>query len=451
MNNFTEVLRNRRSVRKFKDKEVPIGLIERIIEDATYAPTNCNQQLWKFIVITQQSIKDRLVNEAFSNTNIANAPVVIVGIYDSWDYKEAIQGASMATQNILLSATNLCLGIYPMNSYGNDKIVKNILKIPSNYVINCFILLGYAEDFYKTISHVNRRPYKEILCLNEFKSVFPPERSYDPEKWSKELLTDYQKYYCRKTFLGKEMDIMDNLERKLVKDVLSIIPNQHKIVDFFSYDGCYLNLFPNNFITSINLESETQKYVEASVDIYAQDKKLKIDYGLYDTFSQKYDIATIIFKIERLPKELRYDLYEKVNNSLTTNGRLLIIARKHSLIFNLYYLTIKILFGDDIRKTGLYAFWGPYKPLKNRKLLRELSENGFIIKKVEKYFPIPPFFNQVLQMFLQWKKSGGTSYLHRKKHKNLFTKILKFFIQRKTISSTIFGTLIVLEAEKNAK
>ena len=40
MNNFTEVLRNRRSVQKFKDKEVPIGLIERIIEDATYAPTN---------------------------------------------------------------------------------------------------------------------------------------------------------------------------------------------------------------------------------------------------------------------------------------------------------------------------------------------------------------------------------------------------------------------------
>ena len=81
MNEFLNVLRSRQSIRKFKDKDVPNNLIERLIEDATYAPTNCNQQLWQFIIINKQTIKEKLVKEAYSNTNILKAPIIIVSTY----------------------------------------------------------------------------------------------------------------------------------------------------------------------------------------------------------------------------------------------------------------------------------------------------------------------------------------------------------------------------------
>ena len=447
---FTSVLRNRRSVRRFKDKKVPFDLIYRIIEDATYAPTNCNQQLWKFVVITDQSIKTRLVNEAYSNTNIVRTPVVIVITYDGWNYKEAMQGASLATQNILLSATNLNLGSYPVNSYGNDKTIKKILDIPKNYIINCFVLIGYAEEIYEITPHVNRRPYKEVIGINSFNSFFPAERSYNPDKWTKELLIDYQKYYCRKTFLGKEMDIMDDAEKQLIKNALSNIDKKDKIIDMFSYDGCYLNLFNKNNITSVNLETETQLYVKNAVNDSFNNNNNIINYTIFDNIKDKYDTGTIIYKIERLPKKLRIETYKILNKSLVHDGELIIITRISSILFNLYYYFIIFLFGDDVRNTGLYAFWGPYRPMSKSKLIKELDKYGFTAIKADKYYFIPPFFNQLLQMFLQYIGSGGTSYLHRKKHINIFTKILKYLTQYTNLKPSIFGSVLVLRLKNRS-
>ncbi|MFC2136420.1 nitroreductase family protein, partial [Bacteroidota bacterium] len=213
---FKEVIRRRRSIRRFNEKKVSKKLVQKLIEDATYAPTPCNQQLWKFVAIDNQKLKERLVSEARSSTIVKRAPVVLVVCYDAWDEKEAIQASSLAVQNILLSATNNNLGALSMNSFGNEKIIKKLLKIPGNYLINCFVLLGHQSHVYETTPVVTRRTVDEVLYYNQFSSDFSSSCSYDTEDWTKEKLIDYQSYYCRKTFLGKEMDIMDEAEKILV-------------------------------------------------------------------------------------------------------------------------------------------------------------------------------------------------------------------------------------------
>ena len=190
---FSDVVRKRRSVRRFTNKKVASELIKKIIEDATYAPTNCNQQLWKIIAVTDDKLKDRLVKEAYSSTIVRRAPVVLIICYDGWDYKEAIQGGSFAGQNILLSATNYGLGALSMNSFGNENVIKKILGLPESYVINCFILLGYPEEVYKTTPPVKRRPVSEVLSFNKCLIEHALHRSYDTNKWNKSDLIDFQR------------------------------------------------------------------------------------------------------------------------------------------------------------------------------------------------------------------------------------------------------------------
>ena len=448
---FYDVARKRRSVRRFTAKKVPVEIIKKIVEDATYAPTNCNQQLWKIIAVTDNKIKERLVTEAYSSTIVRRAPVVLVLAYDGWNYKEAIQGCSFAGQNILLSATNHGIGALSMNSYGNDEVIKKILGIQKEYVINCFILLGYPEAVYQTTPAVKRRPVDEVLSFNKCVMHHNISRSYDPEKWTKDDLIDFQKYWCRKTFLGKRMDIMDDLERDIAHNALAEARNK-TVIDFFSYDGGMLDLFPNTNILSINLEEETELYTKATVDMYCQGKQKFISYALFNKFKKHdaYDLATVLFKIERLTSPMRKELYVKAYASLKDDGELLIVTRLSSVAFNAYYHTIIALFGDDVRNTGIYAFWGPYKPLRKRKLERELKQNKFEIVGSEKYFLIPPFFNQALQMYIQYKRSAGTSYLHRIKHTTFLTKLFELLIAHQP-KKNMFGSVLVLKARKAKK
>ncbi len=53
---FEELLLKRRSIRDYKDKEVPLEVIHEIIEDSIKAPNTANQQPWKFIIITDPTL-----------------------------------------------------------------------------------------------------------------------------------------------------------------------------------------------------------------------------------------------------------------------------------------------------------------------------------------------------------------------------------------------------------
>lgn len=451
---FLDVVHSRHSTRRYSNKKVSLKLIKKILDSARYAPTNCNQQLWNFIVVTKQEIKERLVKEAASSTIVARAPIIIVISYDGWNYKEAIQGGSIALQNILLASTYYGLGCLSMNSYGNDDKVKKILGIPSSEQICCFALLGYPANSDTLISSVPRRPLKEMLHINHFQQNLDEHRSYNPEHWSLKLLIDYQKYYCRKTFLGKEMDIMNSYERCLIKKTLQ--DSQGILLDLFSYDGAYLRELPSIKIITADLSSETKKYTEASVMLTIFNKKQIIKSTLLNLERENIvgikpnscDTITIIYKLERLSQDLQDKTIALARKYLKQEGKLIIIGRKRNIFLNLFFFAIKQLFGDDIRKTGIYAFFGGYKPLSVKKTIELLSKNNFRVVEKSSYFFIPAFFDQALQMLLQYVKSGGSSYLHRIRRENIFTKLLSGILHLQGFSKNPFGSVVVLKCKK---
>src|SRR3989344_1926545 len=420
MQDFLDVLHSRKSIRSFQPVPVPKEVVAKILNEAVCAPTNCNQQLWNFIVIEDASTKERLIKEAACNTLIRRAPVLIVVSYDNWNYKEAIQGGALAVGYMLGAATYYGVGSLPMNSYGSDKKVKKILNIPDNQAICCFVLLGYPDEKADTAKPVPRRDAKDITHRGKFMRRETPSFSYDPEDWSRETLIAHQKFYCRKTFLGKEMDIMSTYERELVRRELADLAGP--VTDYMTYDGAYIREFPENVkLTTVDLCIETAEYTQAAAKLAQRSIEAKVLDPTNPPTANS--LSTIIFKLERLPEDLRKQIYSNVN------GELVIIARKKNLFLSTFFFIIRTVFGRDIRKTGIYNFFGPYKPLNLGRTLRELKQSGFQHLECRGYFLIPTFYEQVWQMFRQYIASDGSSYLHRERRDDVISKILDLIMK----------------------
>lgn len=78
---LNEAIMNRRSIRQFKDREVPRETIERILETARWAPSGNNAQPWRFIVVTEKA-KIAELSKAADQDWIAGSPMVLVCLAD---------------------------------------------------------------------------------------------------------------------------------------------------------------------------------------------------------------------------------------------------------------------------------------------------------------------------------------------------------------------------------
>lgn len=92
-----EAIERRRSIRKFKDKEIPDEHIMELIESARLAPSGCNAQPWRFKIVNDEKTRLKLAEAAYNQLFIAQAPVVIVCCADISDY---IEGSVSGIQDL---------------------------------------------------------------------------------------------------------------------------------------------------------------------------------------------------------------------------------------------------------------------------------------------------------------------------------------------------------------
>jgi nitroreductase len=76
MPDFSELLKKRRSIRDFKDKKVPLEIINEIIKESCLAPSSGNGQPWRFIIVNDKDLIKRLSDESKKNIllHIENNP-----------------------------------------------------------------------------------------------------------------------------------------------------------------------------------------------------------------------------------------------------------------------------------------------------------------------------------------------------------------------------------------
>jgi len=151
----SDAIKGRRSIRAFKNQDVPAEIVEKLIDAARCAPSAGNIQPWEFIIVRKPEIKRRLAEAALSQTFIEEAPIVIVvcanedrsslgyGMRGKTLY--CIQDTAAAIQNIHLSAYSIGLGTCWVGAFREEE-ARKILKIPHGVRPVAIVPVGYRAE-----------------------------------------------------------------------------------------------------------------------------------------------------------------------------------------------------------------------------------------------------------------------------------------------------------------
>lgn len=439
-------IKNRRSIRKFINKEIEQEKLDILFEAARWAPSNCNKQLWKLIVINDDAIKKNLVDNAGSSTLILKAPIVLCVIHYNDVFLEAYQTASAVTQNISLMATELEIGTLWLNSKGNTDKIKSILGIPDKYIISNFILLGYY-DTSKTKTPPKRKPLSDFIMSNKFEGERELNWTHDPGQWDYKKLKEYQEYICRKTELGTCQDIINQNEIDIVVNTSKSYSDSH--LDFFPYDGHILKqIEKHDNITIVETSVETASYTKAT--LLNENIKVKIFDQIIQEDNVKYKTMSINYRLERLPYETREELFSFVNKNLTQDGTFYIVSRTDNIFYTIFYKLFIKLLGDNISKTAIFSFFGPMKPLNIADTKKLLEAQNFSVS-YDTYYFIPPIFETIASLLVQFKKSKGGNFMHRVDEDTGLSKFFALLTKlQKKIKMNIFGSIAVIKARKTS-
>ena len=70
---LTELIKTRRSVRKFQNKPVPEDLLLKALEMATWAPNGGNQQAWRFLIVTNKGLIEKMADKVKAKTELMSS------------------------------------------------------------------------------------------------------------------------------------------------------------------------------------------------------------------------------------------------------------------------------------------------------------------------------------------------------------------------------------------
>ena len=159
MADFMDIVRGRRSVRKYDAREVPAEALDTILEAVRWAPSWANTQCWEIVIVRDRSVKEQLQASLPPKGNPAikamvEAPIVLAlcgKLKNSGFYKgEAVTkfgdwfmfDLGIACQNICLTAHQLGLGTVVVGLFDHDRAAA-ALSVPAGYELVVMIPLGY--------------------------------------------------------------------------------------------------------------------------------------------------------------------------------------------------------------------------------------------------------------------------------------------------------------------
>jgi|TARA_Y100000031_G_C8162653_1_gene357786 SagB-type dehydrogenase family enzyme len=150
-----DAIRGRRSIRKYKDKQVPWDNMVTILQSGKYAPSAGNLQNWKFIVVKNDAKRKAVAKACLQQEWMEEAPVFVVVVAEPLKAERyygtrgarlyTIQGCAAAMENMLLAAHSLGLGSCWVGAFDEDEIWR-ILGLPEDASVQGVITIGYADE-----------------------------------------------------------------------------------------------------------------------------------------------------------------------------------------------------------------------------------------------------------------------------------------------------------------
>ena len=175
MTDFIDVVRNRRSIRKYEEREIPEEMLEQIFEAVRWAPSWANTQCWEIVAVHDPAQKKRLRETLPPKGNpaagaVEKAPLVLAVCARrkvSGYYKGEVTtkfgdwfmfDLGLATENLCLAAHHLGLGTVIVGLFDHDRAAK-VLKLPEDVEVAVLVPVGYPA---KSSSAPKRREIAEF-------------------------------------------------------------------------------------------------------------------------------------------------------------------------------------------------------------------------------------------------------------------------------------------------
>lgn len=154
MTNWMDIVLSRRSIRKYKpDAPVFDDAVERMLRAAMAAPSACNQQPWRFVVVRDRALLDALA-DAHPYARMLRQAALAVCVCGDLAAETCFGGywpqdCAAATENLLLAAHAqglgaVWIGVHPYPAREAD--VRRILSIPEGFVPFCLVSVGVPAE-----------------------------------------------------------------------------------------------------------------------------------------------------------------------------------------------------------------------------------------------------------------------------------------------------------------
>ncbi|HHO76716.1 MAG TPA: nitroreductase family protein [Deltaproteobacteria bacterium] len=188
MNIFGEIIHDRRSVRDFEERAVPLSVIKEIIADACEAPSAGNRQPWGFVVIVDRDMMKRLSDESktrlLEDESVIRSPLLrmyrgilkdeqhnvfynapcLVYITGPKRFHSTSADCSLAASYFMISAALRGLGTcwVDLGSYIRDPGLLEEIGVPDNHRIIAPVIMGYPKNIPERPQRKEPRIFKII-------------------------------------------------------------------------------------------------------------------------------------------------------------------------------------------------------------------------------------------------------------------------------------------------
>jgi nitroreductase len=175
-----ELISTRQSDRKYSDKEVEKDKLDRIIKAGRMAPSACNAQPWRFIVVTDPELRARISEAASAkllgmNSFVNQAPVILVVVREQPNFTSKVGGTiknkdyslidiGIASENLCLQARAEGLGSC-MIGWFDEAMLRKILDIPRSKRVELLITIGYSLS---DLREKRRKPPEITVSYNKY-------------------------------------------------------------------------------------------------------------------------------------------------------------------------------------------------------------------------------------------------------------------------------------------
>lgn len=162
-----ELLKSRRSIRKYKSTPVEDEKIEKCIEAARWAPSASNKQPWEFIIVKDEKMRKKFAELHPYAKFVAESPVVFVPLTNPEIHpKYHMSDTGSTIMHFMIEAHSLGLATCWAGVIGAsfEPELKKLLNIPDHLNIMAIVALGYPDQARES----SRKPMDELIHWEKY-------------------------------------------------------------------------------------------------------------------------------------------------------------------------------------------------------------------------------------------------------------------------------------------